>query len=125
MVIQVAGELFNFAAYTFAPAVLVDPLGALSVLTGTVLGAYLSNERLDVVGRLGSVMCLVGSALIVANALGQGRRIHRRDCGVCCSTWCVRACVRAIELWIVLFFPNSCLTLLYGWALILFLDLRD
>lgn len=68
MVMQVAGELFNFAAYTFAPAVLVAPLGALSVLTGTVLGAYFLGERLDVVGRLGCAMCLVGSVLIVANA---------------------------------------------------------
>lgn len=68
MVMQVAGELFNFAAYTFAPAVLVAPLGALSVLTGTVLGAYFLGERLDVVGRLGCAMALVGSVLIVANA---------------------------------------------------------
>ncbi|KAM0413575.1 hypothetical protein ACHAPT_013647 [Fusarium lateritium] len=68
MIMHVAGELFNFAAYTFAPAVLVAPLGALSVLTGTVLGAYFLRERLDVVGRLGCAMCLVGSVLIVANA---------------------------------------------------------
>lgn len=68
MVMQVAGELFNFAAYTFAPAVLVTPLGALSVLTGTVLGAYFLEERLNVVGKLGCALCLVGSALIVANA---------------------------------------------------------
>lgn len=68
MVMQVAGELFNFAAYTFAPAVLVAPLGALSVLTGTVLGAYFLGERLDVVGRLGCAMSLVGSVLIVAKA---------------------------------------------------------
>lgn len=44
-----AGEVFNFAAYTFAPAVLVAPLGALGVLTGTVLGAYFPGERLEVV----------------------------------------------------------------------------
>lgn len=68
MVMQVAGELFNFAAYTLAPAVLVAPLGALSVLTGAVLGAYFLGERLDVVGRLGCAMSLVGSVLIVANA---------------------------------------------------------
>ncbi|KAF5000122.1 hypothetical protein FDECE_11284 [Fusarium decemcellulare] len=48
MIMQVAGELFNFAAYSFAPAVLVTPLGALSVLTGTVLGAYFLKERLNV-----------------------------------------------------------------------------
>jgi len=68
MTLQVLGELFNFAAYTFAPAVLVTPLGALSVLTGTVLGAYFLKERLNVVGKLGCALCLVGSVLIVANA---------------------------------------------------------
>lgn len=31
----VAGELMNTAAYAFAPAVLVTPLGALSVLIGS------------------------------------------------------------------------------------------
>ena len=30
------GETFNFAAYAFAPAILVTPLGALSVLIGYV-----------------------------------------------------------------------------------------
>lgn len=42
---------FNFAAYPFAPAVLVAPLGTLSVLMGTVLGAYFLGERLHVVGE--------------------------------------------------------------------------
>lgn len=32
----VVGEIFNFAAYAFAPAILVTPLGALSVLIGCV-----------------------------------------------------------------------------------------
>jgi len=68
MVLHAAGEVFNFAAYTFAPAVLVTPLGALSVLTGTVLGTYFLKERLNVVGKLGCALCLVGSVLIVANA---------------------------------------------------------
>ncbi|GAB1319811.1 Ichthyin [Madurella fahalii] len=68
MVMHGAGELFNFAAYTFVPAVLVTPLGALSVLTGTVLSAYFLKERLNVAGKLGCALCLVGSVLIVANA---------------------------------------------------------
>lgn len=33
----VLGEIFNFAAYAFAPAILVTPLGALSVLIGCVV----------------------------------------------------------------------------------------
>jgi magnesium transporter len=68
MVILVLGEVFNFAAYAFAPAVLVTPLGALSVLTGTILGAYFLKERLSVLGKLGCALCLIGSVLIVANA---------------------------------------------------------
>ncbi len=34
MVTMAVGEVANFAAYTFAPAVLVTPLGALSVIIG-------------------------------------------------------------------------------------------
>lgn len=68
MVMLVAGELFNFAAYAFAPAILVTPLGALSVLTGTVLGAYFLKERLGFLGKMGCALCLLGSVLIVANA---------------------------------------------------------
>ncbi|TQB77069.1 hypothetical protein MPDQ_005554 [Monascus purpureus] len=41
------GEICNFAAYAFAPAILVTPLGALSVLIGAVLGSYFLHERLD------------------------------------------------------------------------------
>jgi hypothetical protein len=68
MIMMVLGELFNFAAYAFAPAVLVTPLGALSVLSGTVLGAHFLKERLGVLGKFGCALCLVGSVLIVANA---------------------------------------------------------
>jgi hypothetical protein len=68
MIMLVAGELCNFAAYAFAPAVLVTPLGALSVLTGTVLGAYFLEERLGVLGKLGCALSLLGSVLIVMNA---------------------------------------------------------
>ena len=34
MIIMIIGEVANFAAYAFAPAILVTPLGALSVLIG-------------------------------------------------------------------------------------------
>ena len=33
------GEIANFAAYTFAPPILVTPLGALSVLIGSVISS--------------------------------------------------------------------------------------
>jgi hypothetical protein len=34
IITMVLGEVANFAAYAFAPAILVTPLGALSVLIG-------------------------------------------------------------------------------------------
>ncbi|KAL4912813.1 magnesium transporter NIPA-domain-containing protein [Aspergillus aurantiobrunneus] len=62
------GEGANFAAYAFAPAILVTPLGALSVLIGAVLGSYFLKERLGVLGKLGCAMCLLGSVVIVLHA---------------------------------------------------------
>ncbi|KAJ5221882.1 DUF803-domain-containing protein [Penicillium citrinum] len=62
------GEIANFAAYAFAPAILVTPLGALSVLIGAVLGSYFLNEKLGTLGKLGCAMCLLGSVVIVLHA---------------------------------------------------------
>ncbi|KAK3898029.1 hypothetical protein C8A05DRAFT_47540 [Staphylotrichum tortipilum] len=64
----VIGEIFNFAAYAFAPAILVTPLGALSVLIGAVLGSYILKEELGTLGRLGSAICLIGAVIIVLHA---------------------------------------------------------
>ena len=62
------GEFANFSAYAFAPAILVTPLGALSVLSGAVLGAYFLGEQLGKLGRLGCFICLLGSAIIALHA---------------------------------------------------------
>jgi drug/metabolite transporter (DMT)-like permease len=62
------GEVANFAAYAFAPAILVTPLGALSVLIGAVLGAYFLKEELGTLGKLGCAICLLGSVIIVLHA---------------------------------------------------------
>ncbi|KAI9852494.1 MAG: hypothetical protein M1838_000588 [Thelocarpon superellum] len=64
----IVGEVANFAAYAFAPAILVTPLGALSVLIGAVLGAYFLKEELGTLGKLGCAMCLIGSVIIVLHA---------------------------------------------------------
>lgn len=62
------GEVCNFAAYAFAPAILVTPLGALSVLIGAVLGSYFLKEELGTLGKLGSAICLIGAVVIVLHA---------------------------------------------------------
>lgn len=64
----VLGEVANFAAYAFAPAILVTPLGALSVLIGAVLGSYFLKEELGTLGKLGCAICLIGSVIIVLHA---------------------------------------------------------
>ncbi|KAF2148312.1 DUF803-domain-containing protein [Myriangium duriaei CBS 260.36] len=68
IITMVIGEVANFAAYAFAPAILVTPLGALSVLIGAVLGAYFLKERLGTLGKLGCATCLIGSVVIVLHA---------------------------------------------------------
>ncbi|KAF9057188.1 magnesium transporter NIPA-domain-containing protein [Panaeolus papilionaceus] len=58
----------NFAAYAFAPPILVTPLGALSVLIGAVLASFLLNEELGHLGRVGCTLCLLGSLIIILHA---------------------------------------------------------
>ncbi|KAJ8348863.1 hypothetical protein SKAU_G00274520 [Synaphobranchus kaupii] len=62
------GEAANFAAYAFAPATLVTPLGALSVLVSAVLSSYFLNERLNVHGKVGCLLCILGSTVMVLHA---------------------------------------------------------
>ncbi|ODQ68504.1 DUF803-domain-containing protein [Nadsonia fulvescens var. elongata DSM 6958] len=68
MLTMAVGEIANFAAYTFAPAILVTPLGALSVLIGAVLAAFFLKEELGMLGKLGCAICLIGSVIIVLHA---------------------------------------------------------
>lgn len=58
----------NFVAYTFAPPILVTPLGALSVLVGAILASFILHERLGKLGIIGCALCLVGTVVIVVNA---------------------------------------------------------
>lgn len=68
MACMVVGEIANFAAYTFAPPILVTPLGALSVLIGAVLASFILKEELGRLGRIGCTLCLVGTLIIILNA---------------------------------------------------------
>ncbi|VDB87958.1 unnamed protein product [Peniophora sp. CBMAI 1063] len=68
MVTMIVGELANFAAYSFAPPIMVTPLGALSVIIGAVLASYLLDEQLGHLGRVGCTLCILGSLIIVLHA---------------------------------------------------------
>ena len=63
-----AGEVANFAAYAFAPATLVTPLGALGVLVSAILSSYVLNERLNLHGKIGCLLSILGSTIMVIHA---------------------------------------------------------
>ncbi|CAL9157984.1 unnamed protein product, partial [Musa hybrid cultivar] len=68
MITMIVGEIANFAAYAFAPAILVTPLGALSIIVSAVLAHFVLDEKLHVFGVLGCILCVVGSTSIVLHA---------------------------------------------------------
>nr|CAN81783.1 hypothetical protein VITISV_002232 [Vitis vinifera] len=72
MITMIVGEIANFAAYAFAPAILVTPLGALSIIirhdSNAVLAHIILREKLHIFGILGCVLCVVGSTTIVLHA---------------------------------------------------------
>ncbi|KAJ0078092.1 hypothetical protein Patl1_36803 [Pistacia atlantica] len=68
MITMIVGEIANFAAYAFAPAILVTPLGALSIIISAVLAHIILRERLHIFGILGCALCVVGSTTIVLHA---------------------------------------------------------
>ncbi|XP_020215723.1 probable magnesium transporter NIPA2 [Cajanus cajan] len=75
MISMIVGEIANFAAYAFAPALLVTPLGALSIIFSSVLAHFILKERLHMFGVLGCALCVVGSTTIVLHAPHE-RVIH-------------------------------------------------
>ncbi|XVF65310.1 hypothetical protein PTKIN_Ptkin09bG0237900 [Pterospermum kingtungense] len=75
MITMIFGEIANFAAYAYAPAILVTPLGALSIIVSAVLAHFILEEKLHIFGMLGCALCVVGSTTIVLHA-PQERKIE-------------------------------------------------
>ncbi|CAK1601094.1 unnamed protein product [Parnassius mnemosyne] len=65
---MVVGEGANLLAYAFAPAALVTPLGALSVLVAAVLSSKFLNEKLNFIGKIGCFLCIIGSVIFVIHS---------------------------------------------------------
>ena len=68
MTLMIIGEICNTVAYAFVDAILVTPLGALSVVITTILSAIFLKERLSFVGKIGCFLCIVGSIIILLSA---------------------------------------------------------
>ncbi|KAJ3130070.1 hypothetical protein HK101_005143, partial [Irineochytrium annulatum] len=60
--------LCNVAAYAFSPAILVTPLGAVSVVVSAILSDILLKERLNFSAKIGCLQCMLGAVLLVINA---------------------------------------------------------
>ncbi|XP_076004778.1 magnesium transporter NIPA1 [Genypterus blacodes] len=67
-VFMIIGQIGNFLAYNVAPAVIVTPLGALGVLFGAVLASWILQEHLNILGKLGCVLCCCGSVVLIIHA---------------------------------------------------------
>ncbi|OTF77243.1 magnesium transporter NIPA2-like protein, partial [Euroglyphus maynei] len=67
------GELANFTAYAFAPASLVTPLGALSVLVSSLLAHKYLKENLNIFSKIGCSLAIIGSTVIVLHAPKEGK----------------------------------------------------
>ncbi|KAG7029939.1 putative magnesium transporter NIPA6 [Cucurbita argyrosperma subsp. argyrosperma] len=68
---MIVGEFSNFVAYVYAPAILVTPLGAISIIVSAVLAHFFLKEKLEKMDVLGCVLCVVGSTMIVLHAPGE------------------------------------------------------
>ncbi|KMU75526.1 hypothetical protein CISG_04929 [Coccidioides immitis RMSCC 3703] len=79
MTLMILGEICNFVAYAFVDAILVTPLGALSVVVTTILSAIFLKERLSFVGKVGCFNCIIGSVVIAMNAPQQSSVSNIQD----------------------------------------------
>lgn len=67
MTMMILGELCNSAAYAFIEAIVVTPLGALSVVICAILSSIFLKETLTIFGWLGCALCILGSVVIALN----------------------------------------------------------
>ncbi|KAF8494629.1 magnesium transporter NIPA-domain-containing protein [Russula emetica] len=67
MIMMIMGEFCNFAAYAFVEALVVTPLGALSVVISAVMSSVFLDEKLTFFGWLGCALCIIGSSIIALN----------------------------------------------------------
>jgi drug/metabolite transporter (DMT)-like permease len=79
MILMIIGEVCNFVAYAFVDAILVTPMGALSVVITAILSAIFLKERLSFVGKVGCFNCIIGSVVIVINAPEQSAVANIQD----------------------------------------------
>ncbi|KAH8724431.1 magnesium transporter NIPA-domain-containing protein [Phaeosphaeriaceae sp. PMI808] len=79
MILMIVGEICNLVAYAFTDAILVTPMGALSVVVCAILSTIFLKERLSFVGKVGCFNCIIGSVVIAVNAPSQSAVARIQD----------------------------------------------
>ncbi|XP_038664534.1 NIPA-like protein 2 isoform X1 [Scyliorhinus canicula] len=69
------GELGNFAAYGFAPATLVAPLGCVSVIASAAISVAFLKEKLRSSDILGGSLAVLGTYLLVTFAINVQQEV--------------------------------------------------
>jgi hypothetical protein len=82
MVLMIVGEAANFAAYAYAPPVLVTPLGALSIIVSALLAHTFLAEKLNLFGVIGCILCVAGSTVVVIHAPSEPPIHNIQEIGV-------------------------------------------
>jgi drug/metabolite transporter (DMT)-like permease len=75
MVLMAIGETGNFLAYAYAPATVVAPLGAASVVSNCFLASFILKEHIGIRNILGVALAILGSVIIVLYAPASDRQL--------------------------------------------------
>ncbi|KAF8500603.1 magnesium transporter NIPA-domain-containing protein, partial [Hysterangium stoloniferum] len=67
MIIMILGEICNLVAYSFLEAIIVTPMGALSVVISAMLSHLVLKERLSLFGWISCLQCLLGATILALN----------------------------------------------------------
>lgn len=67
VVFMICAEILNGVAYSQAPATVVVPMGATSMIATAVLSLVFREERLNRDGIMGIFLCILGVTLVVTN----------------------------------------------------------
>ncbi|KAG5336301.1 hypothetical protein C0989_012238 [Termitomyces sp. Mn162] len=98
------------AAYAFVEAIVVTPLGALSVVICAILSSIFLKERLTFFGWLGCGLCILGSVIIALNgptedSVGEIRQFQKLFISPGFIAW-ISVLIAAAVVIIVFFAPS-------------------
>ena len=68
MCTMIGGEAANFAAYAYAPAIVVTPLGASTIIISAILANCFLGETLHECGILACCLAIIGSLVLLSHA---------------------------------------------------------